>query len=410
LEPRAAFARDPPKEDVMPRTSRLMALAAVLALPACTDRTSPDPLAESPPASRDTPAAARERLARRVALALADDEFRTRLKRDLDRSPVREGKLHFQRYLTSSHARATSEIARFSGEASTAVTFDAGRAPALELYLPVPAHRAAWTGDSRVLVATTGDERQAPVAFSPQGERLVLDPAAPPDIPVLALVPVETDFDRWPAESRLQGDGGGGGWTPPPGLYMTNSHLVEKFESWVKGAPEIEVHMLGQAGSSDSLSSYACAGGAAGGAYYFDQNELNWSGNVLLLSQTQINNYKSAHPGQNFRVFFVEDDDTPCQIKTDPARFSKLVKAVEAAYPLFTGGRDTTGLNLQKIWKKAHALQQLLKALASLIKTDDELIGNAVESSVVGESHPNSNWIIKGDGNKTNGWVKLVMK
>jgi len=28
---------------------------------------------------------------------------------------------------------------------------------------------------------------------------------------------------------------------------MTNSHLIETFESWVKGAPEIEVHMLGQA-------------------------------------------------------------------------------------------------------------------------------------------------------------------
>jgi hypothetical protein len=394
----------------MSRTSRLMALAAALALAACTDRTSPDTSDEFPQPSRDEPAAARERLARRIALAMADDEFRTRLKHDLDRSPVREGKLHFQRYLSTAHARATSAMARSSGETSVAVTLDAGRAPALELYLPVPAHRAAWTGDDRILVATTGDERHPPIAFSPSGERIVLSPSQPPDTPVLALVPVETDFDGRAGESRFQGGGGGGGWTPPPGLYMTNSHLVERFESWVKGAPEIEVHMLGQAGSSDSLTSYACAGGAAGGVFHFDQDDLDWSGNVLLISQTQINSYKAAHPGQNFRVFFVEDDDTPCQIKTDPARFSKLVKAVEAAYPLFTGGRDSTGLNLQKIWKKARVLQQLLKALASLIKTDDELIGNAVESTVAGEPHPNSNWVIKGDGNRTTGWIKLVMK
>ena len=191
---------------------------------------------------------------------------------------------------------------------------------------------------------------------------------------------------------------------------MTNSHLVETFESWVKGAPEIEIHLLGQAGATDSLTSYSCAAEPAAGYYRFDQNSLDWSGEVLLINQTQLNNYKSAHPNQNLRVFVIEDDDTSCQIKTDPARFSNLVKAVESAYPLLTGGRDSTGGTLQRIWKRANALQRILKALASLIKTNDELVGNAVESSVVGEAYPNSNWIIKGDGNKTNGWIKLVMK
>ena len=394
----------------MSRITRLMALAAVLALTGCTDRTSPDIPAESALASRDLPAAAREHLARRIALALADDRFRARLKQDLDRSPVREGKLHFQRYLTSSGARASADIARLSGESNAAVDLDARRAPALELYLPVPAHRAAWTGDDRILVATTADERQPPVAFSPKGERFVLSSSSPPDIPVLALVPVETDFDRIASGSQLQGSPTGGGSTSPPGLYMTNSHLVETFESWVKGAPEIEVHMLGQAGSSDSLTTYSCAAGTASGYFRFDQNSLDWSGNVLLINQTQLNSYKSAHPNQNLRVFVVEDDDTSCQIKTDPARFSNLVKAVEAAYPLLTGGRDSTGGTVQKIWKRANAIQRILKALASLIKTNDELVGNAVESTVVGVSYPNSNWIIKGDGNKTNGWIKLVMK
>jgi hypothetical protein len=76
---------------------------------------------------------------------------------------------------------------------------------------------------------------------------------------------------------------------------------------------------------------------------------------------------------------------------------------------MLTGGRES-GTTIGRIWKRAHAIQQLLKALASLIKTDDELIGNAVESAVVGEFYPNSNWVIKGDGNRTNGWIKLVMK
>jgi hypothetical protein len=392
------------------RTIRLTALAAVLALAGCTDRTSPDIATETAQASRDIPAAARERLAQRIAVALADDGFRAQLKQDLDRSPVREGKLHFQRYLSSSNARAIGDIARSTNESNAAVELDARRAPSLELYLPVPAHRAAWKGDDNVLVATAGDERQAPVAFSPKGERFVLSPTSPPDIPVLALVAVETDFDEVARGAQLLGGPSGGNSGPPAGLYMTNSHLVETFESWVKGAPEIEVHMLGQAGSSDSLTTYSCAAGTASGYYRFDQNSLDWSGSVLLINQTQLNTYKSAHPGQNMRVFVVEDDDTSCQIKTDPARFSNLVKAVEAAYPMLAGGRDSVGGSLQKIWKRANAIQRLIKALASLIKTNDELVGNAVESTVVGESYPNGNWIIKGDNNKTNGWIKLVMK
>jgi hypothetical protein len=394
----------------MSRTIRLMALAAVLALPACADRTSPEIPGESPHATRDTPTEARERLARRIALALADDQFRAALKRDLDRSPVREGKLHLQRYLSSSQARATSDIARASGETNAVIAQDARRAPELELYMPVPAHRAAWSGDARVLVATAGDERQPPVAFSPKGERFVLSPTSPPDTPVLALVPVETDFDAAIRHPGILGGPSGGGWTPPPGLYMSNSHLVETFESWVKGAPEIEVHILGQSGSSDSLTSYSCAGGDASGAFRFDQNSLDWSGSVLLITQTQLNSYKSAHPNQNFRVFMVEDDDTPCQIKTDPARFSTLVKTVEAAYPTLTGGRDSTSGGILRIWKRANAIQKIIKALASLIKTNDELIGNAVESTVVGEVRPNSNWIVKGENNRTNGWIKLLMK
>jgi hypothetical protein len=392
----------------MSRTLRLLVLAVVLAAAACTDRTSPEPSSGQPPIGGDTPSAARERLAHRIALALRDERFRAQLKRDLDRSPVRESKLHFQRYLTASHAQATIALAQASHETGGAVSVDAARAPALELYLPVPAHRAAWTGDERILVATTADEREAPIAFSPKGERLVLDRNTPPDIPVLALVPAETDFDGAGSTADFLGEGGGPS-APPAGLYMTYSSLVETFESWVKGAPEIEVHMLGQAGATDSLTTYSCAAQPSAGYYYFDQNSRTWSGSVLLMSQTQLNNYKTAHPNQNLRVFMVEDDDTPCKIKVEPARFANLIKAVEAAYPLFTGGRDTTSGTL-KIFKKANAIQRLIKALASVLKTNDELIGNAVESAVVGETYPNANWILKGDGNRTNGWVKLIMK
>ncbi|MGH7526589.1 MAG: hypothetical protein ACREMX_07775, partial [Gemmatimonadales bacterium] len=191
-------------------------------------------------------------------------------------------------------------------------------------------------------------------------------------------------------------------------LYLTYAHFVQDFEGWLKGNPEFEIHVLGQAGNTDSLTSYACAGERAAGYYRFDQNSLDWSGNVLLFSQTQLNSYKTQHPNQNLRVFVVEDDDTSCRIKTDANRFGNLIKAVEAAYPLLTGGRDSVS-GIQKHWKRANALQKIIKALASLINTNDELVGNAVESSVAG-AYPNANWVVKGDNNATNGWLNLVMR
>ena len=109
------------------------------------------------------------------------------------------------------------------------------------------------------------------------------------------------------------------------------------------------------------------------------------------------------------RVFVVEDDDTSCQIKTDNSRFSSLIKAVETAYPTLTGGKDE-GTTLQRYWKKATVLQKLIRAIASVLNSNDELVGNAVESTVVGVSYPGANWVVKGDNNKTNGWINLIMR
>jgi hypothetical protein len=403
----------------MPCRTRLIALGAVVLVVACSERTSPepDPLPDQAAGARlvapRTPTQlhdARERLARRVALALADPTFRARLKRELDRSPVRERKLHLQRFLAAADRRALRDVARLSREPDAAVEADAHGAAALELYLPVAAHRRSWKGDARILVATAHGDRDAPVAFTTSGQRLILDPARPPSTPVLAVVPVETDFDQGTAHDFLQGGPSGGGSNPPPGLYMTLAHFTETFEGWLKGNPEFEVHLLGQAGASDSLTSYTCAGEHATGYYRFDQNGLDWTGNVLLIQQAQLNSYKTAHPNQNMRIFVIEDDDTSCQIKTDVNRFGALVKAVELAYPQLTGGRDTTASNLQRWWRRANALQKIIKAVASIIVTNDELVGNAVESAVVGVSYPGANWVVKGESNKTNGWINLVMR
>jgi hypothetical protein len=265
-----------------------------------------------------------------------------------------------------------------------------------------------------VLVATALKDDDPPVAFDPQGRKQLLDPKTPPATPVLALVPVETDFSTRPARLACLENCGGGSWDvvppppPAPGLYMTKSHFEQDFEGWLKGSPEFEIQILGQKGQTDSLISYQCAGEHAGGPYVFDQNGKDWTGRVLVFSKQQIDQYNAAHQQSNLRVFVVEDDDTACQIKTDPGRFQKLIYAVDSAYNGNTSGNDSSTV-IRKYYGYARSAYNIFQAFASWIKTNDELVGNAVEDRIVGEVYPGFNWFVKGDNNVTNGWINLVM-
>ena len=342
--------------------NRSCAVATLILIAACSDRTVTPP-SDTPVASVTANSKRPEALARMVAKGLKNAAFRAYLKAQLDASPYREHKLQFETFLAANGGRALREIATENGTSKDALASQAKAAIALEVYFPVAEHRAAWTGDENVLVATALTDDDPPIAFDPEGRRQVLDPKTPPATPVLAVVPVETDFSRPPAKVVECIDDCGGGVIgdvtppppPPPGLYMTKSHFVQDFEGWLKGSPEFEVHILGQKNGTDSLMSYQCAGEHAGGPYTFDQNDLDWSGNVLLFSKTQLDQYNAAHPNQNVRVFVVEDDDTACQIKTDPGRFQELILAVDSAYGKLTTGNDSS-TTVTKAYKYAKAL------------------------------------------------------
>ena len=393
------------------RILTLATLAATAALAACSDRAPLNPPAreDAAPPLTAGPATAQkpERLARQLAKALRNPAFRAYVKAQLDASPFREHKLQFQTFLGASGGRALRYL-------EEGVEQEAKAAIPLEIYFPVPAHRAAWTGDENVLVATAITDRDVPVAFDPRGGRHLLDPETPPETPVLALVPVETDFTAGPQRQECLECGGGSGGDvqppppPPPGLYMTKAHFVQDFEGWLKGAPEFEVHILGQKGATDSLQSYQCAGERQYGPYFFNQDNLDWSGSVLLFSKQQLDQYNATHPGQNVRVFVVEDDDTACEIKTDPDRFQKLISAVDSAYGRFTSGNDSSTAT-RKAYRYAKAIYNIWQALAHWLKSNDELVGNAVEDTIVGSFYPGYNWFVKGENNITNGWINLVM-
>jgi hypothetical protein len=410
----------------MSRSTRFARLGLLAALAGCdrpaptagNEEPSPAPVVSSPATRAHSERAAIDRLARRFAGAMADPAFRQEVKSQLDQSPFREHKLPLQRFLAASEHRALKEIARLNAVSEQVLQNEADEAIPLEFYFPVPAHREAWAGGPDVLVASAREDHEPPVAYDVAGSRQILSPDRPPGTPVLALVPVETDFNHAGQPGRMEctdacGGGGGGGTgttAPPAGMYMTYSHFVQDFEGWLKGDPEFEIHILGQSGSSDSLTDYQCAAGVAGGYYRFDQNNLDWTGSVLLFTQNQLNNYRSAHPNQNFRIIALEDDDSGCVIKFDSDRFKAILTALQNQYPNLTGAKDTTSSIYAKLVKRANALQKILRAAYSFITTQDDFIGNALEDVVVGQSYPGANWIVKGDKNVTNGWIKLEMR
>ena len=377
--------------------------------------------ARSPVASFD---GSRERLARSFARALRQPDFRQYIRQALDTSSVEEGKIAVDEFLRANNGRG----ARSLREADSDGVDDAA-APRLELYFPVPAHRAAWQGDDNLLVGTIGADGTIPVAFNLQGRRVALDPHEPPNTPVLAVVPRETDFsavhrhnvslmmcsncdgggDGGGTVGGGGGGGGGGSSNAIPGLYLTRSHLNDTFESWLKGAPEIEISVLGQKGSTDSLTTYQCVNERAVTPYNFNQDSKDWSGSALLMSQSQLENFKAAHPGQALRLFFVEDDDTPCVMKASQTDLKAIIQAVDALVKGLAGGSDATTW-YGKVWKYLPVVQQLVSLGSSLIKTNDDLIGNAVEDITTAERHAGYNWIIKGRNAETNGYISLEMR
>lgn len=398
----------------MSRTHLLLACLTGLAVAACTDRPGPVatdssiPEAGAPVAAPALGGPRPERLARLFAGALRSPEFRAYLKAQLDSSPFPEHKLQLQTFLAARGQRALRDLAEQNGTTVADVQREAGAAIPLELYLPVPAHRAAWQGDEDVLVATAILDHEPPVAFAPDGRRSILSPDTPPATPVIAVVPVETDFTTPPDRATcLDCSGGGGGSTTGTiGLFMTKAHFDGDYEGWLKGNPEYEIHVLGQSGSTDSLTDYQCAGEHAGGPYAFDQNSNDWSGSVLLFSQQQLDGYKAAHPGQALRILALEDDDTACKIVTNKDDLNRIFQFADSVYSKRTGGRDTT-TSSGKYYRNAKVLRDLWTLIASFIKTNDDLIGTAIEDAVVGSFYPGFNWIVKGNNNITHGWLDL---
>ena len=271
---------------------------------------------------------------------------------------------------------------------------------------------------SDILVATARDDHEAPVAFDIRGRRRVLSADTPPATPVLALVPVETDFGAdsinscCPGRSRRRrAPPPGPPPTPPAGLYMTSAHFVDDFEGWLKGDPEYEIHILGQSGSSDSLTSYQCAGEHAGGSYAFDQNDHG-----LERQRAAVQPVAAQQPTRR-PTRTRTCGSSRSRMTTAPARSGWMAigsrrfrPRCRTHYPNLTGGKDThqrAGQDLQAGQRAA-----------------EDSSGGVLLHHLAGRPHRQRHRGHRGRrvpqraptgssgarGNVTNGWLKLQMR
>ncbi|MEZ4456602.1 MAG: hypothetical protein R2882_08655 [Gemmatimonadales bacterium] len=410
-----------------PRLTRAVLLLAALAACSSPDGAVTGPAPGANPPIIDNPAPSprgerdrHERLAAGMARALRDPAFRASVYRALAESPFPEGKVELRSFLDRDGGAERRQFVRLADASGTTIANDVDRGRAIEVYFPVPEHRSRWHGGTDVIVATALGDGERPVAFDLAGRRSSLSGEIAPETPVLMVSPAETDFARRPAllECLVDcgSDTGGGGTTGTGssttvhGLFLTATRFTEKFEPWYKGSPEFEVHVLGQTGSSNEMTTYQCAGEHAGGPYTFDQNDLTWQGSVMLLSQAQIDQYNQQHPGQNFRIMVVEDDDTPCEIKADENRIAALLNSAKLVYGDYTGGNKGTDGAGVSTWKKVTNFLNLLRTAHSFLISNDDVLGNAIGDPDAARSFfTGANWIVRAEQN-LNGALRLEIR
>lgn len=257
------------------------------------DQTGPDRLRSAAVVSEGGQQDALAEVTRAVAMALADQGLRQRVRNDLRNSRhTFEHKLEFRRYLRgNSGGILLAKMANRAGVSRAELLQRLETLPPLEFYMPVRAHRESWRGGPDLIVAAALDEEGSTlVAYDLEGRPVQVSIETPPETPTLVLVPVETDFDQTldlrfyknhndnggqsigtyvsimadevpcddPFAIECGGGGGGGGGNPPPPPayvqrrgrsveeFITHMRALNDHEPWINGAPEFFLLLAGK--------------------------------------------------------------------------------------------------------------------------------------------------------------------
>jgi hypothetical protein len=396
-----------------------------------------------------------QELTRTVALALQDPGLRQRVKADMRESRfTHEHKLHFSSYIRGqSGGILLAKMVKESGKSREEVLALLSEVRPLEFYMPVRAQRESWRGGDDLLVGSILEDHEVPSVYTLRGRQVAVGAEETPALPALALVPVEANFNRaldaryrnrndqagqtigtyMVCEDQLVystgfedsvecggdfggggsgGGTGGGGYVDPwasraTGLYVTTLNIDGDHEGAFKGDPEFEIHLQAPVNNPSVAEDIRCAGQEAPdyrSRFNYDNNGNNFSGAILVADSAQQAQFRATYGttvGMN--VIFWEDDDTDCAIKADEDRFRNMMNTIAQNYQaVFAAIQD---LSIKSLVKALPGLQNIISAVASWVKSNDDLVGSAVEMSC-SRDYTSFNYAIK-DGTTTVGCVQL---
>ncbi len=375
-------------------------------------------------------------LTKLVALALQDGPTRALVHGSILTSCIEERKLDFTKFTDGPGAQLLSKMAAESGQGATAASLAQLRdnTPGLELYMPVAEHWDKWKGGSDVIVVTSLRDNEPLVAFDLQGRAVSnISPEVAPATPALSLVPAETDFTK-SSSSCASGAVASVQMAPHqelasaatvPGIYLTSLSVSDDGEGWPRGAPEIEVMLLGPVTDTMTFAKLDCAGehvvAGSGNPRYFNMDANHWTGNVLIADSAKLASIKSKYPPGTpwdkvrFSFDFWEDDTDPCIINTDKEKWDDYVLAT---IEIVVGGAAWVTVDFDNIengseWAFLAALPLGTLGLIQTIGSGDDYLGLNVTKAVWNPKHPSdlislNNAVVR--GTYRNGVANLVWR
>lgn len=270
-----------------------------------------------------------------LATAFRGSANRRLLYSAVQNAPGREGKLYLWDVLSqpeSGLGRVLAEALETRGVSDWSLR----QVPALEFYFPVDEHRDAWTGGGDLLIGFQLHEWEPPTAVDLEGERHVLTLDRPPENPVLMVVPAERRATENAGLVSISTD------DYPNGIYLRQLSVAEDGESWPRGDPEIELHLVAPQSASNftTLATHECAHEASSHQHRrFDMNGTSWySGDILVADSSDLADIESifASAGQPDSARFIievwEDDTGTCEIvSTEDSWNDRVLAAVLTA-------------------------------------------------------------------------------
>lgn len=373
----------------------------------------------------DSVRASMRELARLVAVALDDSATRAVFESGWRSSTYREQKQHFASLLGDRGRPILARMAARAGRTQTQLLQLVSQVVDLEIYLPVREHRRDWAGGRDAVVAFALHDHEIPEGFRIGGEPFVFTSAeVPPPTPVIALVPVETDFRISVARAMCYEDcgsgGGGSGGSPPPppaGLYMTFAAVTGDFEGFLMGDPEFEIHVMSRKTALDTgavdnqcIGEHAANSGNQSGIkstlYVYDQNNAEWSGSVMLFDQDRIDAARVLD--SSLAIWMWEDDNDDCKIVQTDHTIESVIKDL---VPILIGGNNALKvLEHQTLGNILAAGIVLYKALNTFSNwQNDDHVGVIVAASSVGASYGDATHaIVNRDGSvRGRAWLEM---